>query len=158
MINKSKESWLQDAKAQKKAIFFFQDRVLDLTKFQNIHPGGKKALSNYIYKDITETVFSVYPHPKEHTTRVLLSYAIGKIPTDETKKNIKIERSITPTKEKKKVCFNKSGQGNKEKTEIIGLMGNNLTEDSWLDPPKSSKSTKSKYPSYSEPKVKSAPR
>ena len=89
MLNMPKETWVREAKEQKKSIFFFQDRVLDLTKFQNIHPGGKKALSNYIYKDISDTVFSVYPHSKEHTTKILLTYAIGKIPTGETKKNIK---------------------------------------------------------------------
>ena len=28
------------------------------------HPGGLKAIKNYIYKDITNIIFDVYPHHK----------------------------------------------------------------------------------------------
>lgn len=61
---KRKEEWVVYAKSTKKQLFFYEDRVLDLTKFMNTHPGGKKALSNYLLKDITDTVFAVYPHKR----------------------------------------------------------------------------------------------
>ena len=50
---KSVEEWIAIAKQNKKFYFFYEDRALDLTCFMNIHPGGKKALVNYVYKDIT---------------------------------------------------------------------------------------------------------
>lgn len=36
-----------------------------------VHPGGKKVLINYIYKDITDLIFKVYPHDKDSTIRKL---------------------------------------------------------------------------------------
>ena len=61
---KSKEQWISNAKILKKHFFFYEDKVLDLTRFMNEHPGGKKALANYVFKDITDTVFTVYPHKR----------------------------------------------------------------------------------------------
>jgi hypothetical protein len=76
----------------------------------NEHPGGKKALGNYVFKDVTEIIFSVYPHKRETTIRKLNTYITGKIPSEDSKSS-KIERSPTPNKEKekKKVCFAKKG-------------------------------------------------
>ena len=102
---KPKEQWIKQSKYEKRQIFFFEDRVLDLTKFQYVHPGGKKALANYVYKEVTDILFTVYPHKKEPTLNILLSYAIGKIPQEDMKQSSKVERQITPTKQKKKVCF-----------------------------------------------------
>jgi cytochrome b involved in lipid metabolism len=61
---KRKEQWIAYAKPLKKCLFFYEDKVLDLTRFMTEHPGGKKALDNYVYKDITDTVFTVYPHKR----------------------------------------------------------------------------------------------
>jgi cytochrome b involved in lipid metabolism len=44
-----------------------------------MHPGGKKALANYINKDITEILFKIYPHKREHTLKILQRYAVGEI-------------------------------------------------------------------------------
>lgn len=44
-----------------------------------MHPGGKKALENYIFKDITDILFRVYPHKKEETLSKLAKYKIGEI-------------------------------------------------------------------------------
>ena len=32
---KKKEEWIADAKPNKRSLFFFEDKVLDLTKFQH---------------------------------------------------------------------------------------------------------------------------
>jgi hypothetical protein len=85
----------------------------------NLHPGGKKALSNYVFKDITDIIFTVYPHKKESTINTLLSYVVGKIPPADMKQNVKIERQTTPTKEKKKVCFIKNYVEKKENSGLI---------------------------------------
>jgi hypothetical protein len=41
-----------------------------------IHPGGKKALRNYVYKDISKILFTIYPHSSS-TLSTLNQYAIG---------------------------------------------------------------------------------
>jgi cytochrome b involved in lipid metabolism len=61
---KRKDEWIALGKQARKQIFFYEDKVLDLTHFMGEHPGGKKALTNYVYKDITDIIFSVYPHKK----------------------------------------------------------------------------------------------
>ena len=111
---KQKEQWITYAKPTKKQLFFYEDKVLDLTHFMSEHPGGRKALNNYVFKDITEIIFVVFPHKREPTLKILLSYVIGKIPPLEMKQPAKIEREVTPSKEskeakdKKKVCFIKN--------------------------------------------------
>ena len=40
---------------------------------------GKKALSNYIGKDITNILFRVFPHNKEKTLNVLKEYIVGTV-------------------------------------------------------------------------------
>ena len=87
---KRKEHWISYAKPIKKQLFFYEDKVLDLTNFMNEHPGGRKALTNYVYKDITDIIFSVYPHKKEPTLIKLLSYTVGKIPPVDMKQNPKM--------------------------------------------------------------------
>ena len=83
--------------------------MLDLTEFIPLHPGGKKALANYINKDITEILFKVYPHKKEHTLKILNRYAIGAIrdntPLKKTILNVNL--SADPPKYKKRVCFHR---------------------------------------------------
>jgi cytochrome b involved in lipid metabolism len=106
MIKRADE-WIASSKKSHKSIFFYQDKVLDLTNFMEIHPGGKKALTNYINKDITNIIFTVYPHKKETTQSTLMNYAIGKIPEEDMKQQAKSARppTLTPVKEKKKVYF-----------------------------------------------------
>jgi hypothetical protein len=72
-----------------------------------IHPGGKKALANYLDKDITKIIFTVYPHNKETTLKTLMKYVIGKISEEEIRLRQKVNRSrsVTPLKDKKRVCF-----------------------------------------------------
>ncbi len=44
------------------------------------HPGGVKAIKNYVYKDITNIIFLVFPHQKDTTLPKLMKYQIGFIP------------------------------------------------------------------------------
>lgn len=81
--------------------------MLDLTDFIYEHPGGKKALSNYYYKDITDILFSVFPHKPEKTLPVLEQYVVGVLPPHEAGKHSKTDRTSSPAKEKKRVCFKK---------------------------------------------------
>ena len=118
---KRKEQWLAYAKPQRRQLFFYEDKVLDLTTFMSMHPGGKKALTNYVFKDITDIIFSVYPHKKETTLITLLSYSIGMIPVTDMKQNTKIERQITPTKDRKKVCFVKDFVEKSSKSKNSGV-------------------------------------
>lgn len=73
------EEWISFGKKSNKTIFFYQDKVLDLTNFMSLHPGGKQALRDYLNKDITKIIFTVYPHKKETTIPTLMKYVIGKI-------------------------------------------------------------------------------
>jgi cytochrome b involved in lipid metabolism len=101
----SAEEWIQWAKQQHRYIMFHEERVIDVTEFMQAHPGGKKALISYIYKDITDILFKVYKHPKEQTLATLRQYVIGVIaPTDRSKTVASKTRSPIG-KAKKKVCF-----------------------------------------------------
>lgn len=62
MNTKSTDAWVAWGIRNKRSIFFYENKVLDLTDFALIHPGGKRSLECYIYKDITQTLFKVYPH------------------------------------------------------------------------------------------------
>jgi len=78
--------------------------VLDLTNFMDLHPGGKKALINYINKDITNIIFTVYPHTREKTLKTLKKYMIGYIPEgDMRQQKSERKRSVTPVRHKKRV-------------------------------------------------------
>jgi cytochrome b involved in lipid metabolism len=97
---------VQWAKQQRKYIVFYEERVMDVTDFIHTHPGGKKALINYIYKDITNILFKVYKHPKEQTLATLNQHVIGTLtPRDRSKTYAPRQHSPLPMKEKKKVCF-----------------------------------------------------
>jgi len=81
-------------------LFFYDGKVYNLTNFISKHPGGKKALSNYTYKDITNILFRVYPHDKERTLDVLKQYIIGGF---SDQKSIQVvDRTVTPQKGKNK--------------------------------------------------------
>jgi len=110
-MTKRVDEWIALSKKSHKDIFFYQDKVLDLTNFMEIHPGGKKALTNYLNKDITNIVFTVYPHKKETTHSTLIKYVIGKIPEEDMRQHPKTTRprTLTPVKEKKKVYFENEG-------------------------------------------------
>jgi len=101
------DDWIAFGNKANKNIVFYEDKALDITGFMNQHPGGRKALTNYLNKDITSILFTVFPHKKEATLNTLLRYTIGRIPLQDTKANQKLERakSPTPIKDKKKVCF-----------------------------------------------------
>lgn len=32
--------------------------------FKNIHPGGSQVIKNYLFKDVTDILFTVFPHNK----------------------------------------------------------------------------------------------
>lgn len=64
MIKRSADLWVAWGIRNKRSIFFYDNKVIDLTDFAIIHPGGRKSLENYVYKDITQTLFKVYPHNK----------------------------------------------------------------------------------------------
>ena len=76
-----------------KNLFFYEDKVLDLSNFMSIHPGGKKALTNYLNKYITNIIFTAYPHSKEKTLKTLMKYVIGKIPEEDMRQRHKTERN-----------------------------------------------------------------
>jgi cytochrome b involved in lipid metabolism len=61
-MQKSVDQWIQYAKYQHRYILFFEDKVIDITNFITQHPGGKKTLIDYIYKDVTNVLFKIYPH------------------------------------------------------------------------------------------------
>ena len=63
----------------------------------NQHPGGKKAITNYQNKDITNILFTVFHHKKETTLNTLMKFSIGRILLQDIKTNLKSERSKTPT-------------------------------------------------------------
>ena len=44
------------------------------------HPGGLKAIKNYIFKDVTNILFEVYPHKKDTTVAKLMKFQVGLIP------------------------------------------------------------------------------
>lgn len=108
--------WIAIGHRKSRLYFFYGDKVLDLTEFAFDHPGGEKALRNYVFKDVTEFIFTVYPHRKESTLKVLLKYTIGTIPESEFKekngnkkdaKNNDENPKKNESKSKRKVCFNK---------------------------------------------------
>jgi len=64
-MNKNIHQWITHGKQYNRMLFFYEEKVLDLTEFSIQHPGGKKALANYIFKDITDILFNVFPHKRE---------------------------------------------------------------------------------------------
>lgn len=52
-MSRSIDEWVHYGKQHRRCYFFYEDKVLDLSEFILRHPGGKKALANYINKDIT---------------------------------------------------------------------------------------------------------
>lgn len=106
---KTTDEWIAYAKGQNRSIFFYDGRALDLTAFMFQHPGGRKILTHYTFKDITETIFNVFPHKREHTIQVLLRYVVGSVKKieDKVKSNISEKKLGSPTKDKKKVLFDK---------------------------------------------------
>lgn len=89
-MTKRVEDWLALTKKTNQNLFFYEDKVLDLTNFMVMHPGGRKALTNYLNKDITTIIFTVYPHKKETTLRTLMKYVIGKIPEGDMRQQLKL--------------------------------------------------------------------
>jgi cytochrome b involved in lipid metabolism len=77
MNKRSTDAWVAWAIRNKRSIFFYDAKVLDLTDFASVHPGGKRSLESYIYKDITQTLFKVYPHNREKTLHRLSQFIIG---------------------------------------------------------------------------------
>lgn len=64
MMTRRVDEWIAFAKKSNKNLVFYEDKVLDLSAFMNQHPGGKKALLNYLNKDITNILFTVFPHKR----------------------------------------------------------------------------------------------
>lgn len=106
-MRRSAEEWIQYAKHHHKFIVFYEEKVMDITDFIQRHPGGKKALANYIYKDITDLLFNVYKHEREPTLATLNTLVIGTLPS-RNRLNTLSPRTKSPlpsSKKKKKVCF-----------------------------------------------------
>jgi cytochrome b involved in lipid metabolism len=80
MERKSTEKWVIQGKQNCKSYVFYENKVLDLTDFIHSHPGGVKAIKNYVYKDITNILFEVYPHQKVNTLARLMKFQVGLIP------------------------------------------------------------------------------
>lgn len=76
-MRKEFEEWVSWGKQKKRFLTFYKENVFDLTDFVRIHPGGRKSLDNYIYKDVTDLLFTVYPHKKETTMPALNQYIVG---------------------------------------------------------------------------------
>jgi cytochrome b involved in lipid metabolism len=57
MEKKSIEQWIIQGKKNCKNYLFFQNKVLNLDDFMSEHPGGVKAIKNYIFKDVTNILF-----------------------------------------------------------------------------------------------------
>jgi cytochrome b involved in lipid metabolism len=64
MISRSADIWVAWAIRNKRSIFFYDSKVLDLSEFAYLHPGGRMMLENFKYKDITNTLFTVFPHDR----------------------------------------------------------------------------------------------
>ncbi len=77
-MKKSMEEWKSWGKRKEIELYFYKGSVLDLTTFAKVHPGGKKALKNYVYKDITHLLFTIYHHKRE-ILQTLNKYVIGSI-------------------------------------------------------------------------------
>lgn len=76
-MKKEMDEWIAWGKHKKRFLTFYKENVLDLTDFIAIHPGGRKSMDNFIFKDTTELLFTVYPHRKEPTLATLNKYIIG---------------------------------------------------------------------------------
>lgn len=80
MEKKSIEQWIVQGQKLCKSYVFYENKVLDLTDFMVDHPGGMKGIKNYVFKDITNIVFEVYPHPRDTTLSKLMRFQVGIIP------------------------------------------------------------------------------
>jgi cytochrome b involved in lipid metabolism len=78
---------------------------MDVTEFIHSHPGGKKALINYIYKDVTDTLFKVYNHDRNNTLETLKHYIIGRLSPKENPHRDSYPKQPSKSKPKKRVCF-----------------------------------------------------
>jgi cytochrome b involved in lipid metabolism len=45
----------------------------------SVHPGGKTVLMNYLYRDIKDILFNVYPHKEATTLSILFRKEVGKV-------------------------------------------------------------------------------
>jgi cytochrome b involved in lipid metabolism len=98
------EEWVRYAKEHHRYVIFYEECVMDVTEFIHSHPGGKKALINYIYKDVTATLFKVYKHDRQNTLATLKKYIIGRLtPRDRSKGDS--HKQPSNSKPKKRVCF-----------------------------------------------------
>jgi len=50
-----------------------------MSHFKFIHPGGSQVIRNYLFKDITDILFTVFPHNKQRVDNILEKYIVGKL-------------------------------------------------------------------------------
>jgi cytochrome b involved in lipid metabolism len=86
------------AKQNRKYIVFYEEKVLDISQFIYSHPGGKKVLISYIYKDITASLFTVFKHHRETTLTTLAQFIIGTITPRKRINTYSPKTSLTPHK------------------------------------------------------------
>lgn len=73
-----RDHWDDMYHKKKKVIVYYGEDVLDLTGFVRKHPGGEKAITVYILKDIKNILFRVFPH-SDSIIPVLMKYRVGKL-------------------------------------------------------------------------------
>ena len=147
--SRTQEEWTNYAKMHRRYYFFFEGKVLDLTDFTSLHPGGKKALTNYVFKDITDIIFKVYPHKRDTTTRVLNRYVVGALDSSNkerksTPQQGKVEKS--PFREKKKVCFGEAVKEEAEEKHAVAPKAHKKKSKSGGSPNKKSNSSHQNNP------------
>ncbi len=86
-MEKRKKEWICIGQRKTKIYIFYENKVFDLTEYLIIHPGGQKAIRNYMFKDVTSSLFTFYPHNKDTTMKVLEKYQIGTIPFCDMEEN-----------------------------------------------------------------------
>lgn len=59
-------------------IIIIDGYLFDVTEFSNSHPGGKRLLQKYHYKDATKDFNSIKGHSDAHALSILDKCCIGK--------------------------------------------------------------------------------
>ena len=75
--SKSIKEWIENGKKSNKDYVFYDGYCLDLSNFKYLHPGGSQIVQSYLYKDVTSILFTVFPHNKVTTPKILERYRVG---------------------------------------------------------------------------------
>ena len=72
-------------------VVIYKNKVIDVTDFKQIHPGGVNSLDGFIGKEVTEAFENISSHKTKAAIRDLNTYFIGEIQTDKEGKIIEDE-------------------------------------------------------------------